>query len=262
LREELRARQLAPVRRLVQLTRQRMPRLGTRKLHYLIREDIQACGVKLGRDGLFDYLRGENLLVRPRKSYTKTTNSKHWLRKHPNRTVDLKVMRPEQLWVADITYVATASKTAYLSLITDAYSRRIMGHYVSDNLATEGVAEALRAALKGRTTNLPLIHHSDRGLQYCAALYQELLQKGGIQCSMTEGGDCYQNALAERINGMLKDEFLITTCPDLNALKQVVSESIHIYNTQRPHLSLNYKTPNFIHEKSLEAIATRDLKTI
>ncbi|RYY98794.1 MAG: IS3 family transposase [Chitinophagaceae bacterium] len=265
-RDEVRACRLEPVRRLVQEARQRMPRLGTRKLHYLLGPQLQSFGLKLGRDALFDYLRGEHLLVRPRKCYTKTTNSKHWLRKHPNRTEGLVLTRPEQLWVADITYVATREKTAYLSLLTDAYSRRIVGHFVSDNLATDGVACALKRALKDRRTSLPLIHHSDRGLQYCAAPYQELLHKGAVLCSMTEGGDCYQNALAERMNGILKDEFLMTPCPDLVHLRKVVEESIHIYNSQRPHLSLNYKTPNFIHEKSLEAISNQgsknNLKTV
>ena len=238
-----------------------MPRLGVRKLHHLLAPQLKAMGIKMGRDGLFDYLRGEHLLVRPRKSYTKTTNSKHWLYKHPNRTVDLKVTRPEQLWVADITYVATKEQTAYLSLITDAYSRKIVGHFVSESLATDGVAEALKQALKQRRTKLPLIHHSDRGLQYCAMPYQQLLQQEAILCSMTEGGDCYQNALAERINGILKDEFLFTPCTHLDDLRIVVAESIHIYNSQRPHLTLKYKTPNFEHEKSLEAIRNQGSTT-
>ncbi|WP_165917165.1 DDE-type integrase/transposase/recombinase, partial [Flaviaesturariibacter aridisoli] len=124
-----------------------MPRLGTRKLHYLLAPELKTRGLKLGRDALFDYLRGEHLLVQPRKCYTKTTNSKHWLRKHPNRTEGLELTRPEQLWVADITYVTTKENTAYLSLITDAYSRKIVGHFVSDSLATEGVACALKTAL-------------------------------------------------------------------------------------------------------------------
>ncbi|TCZ67330.1 IS3 family transposase [Flaviaesturariibacter aridisoli] len=265
-RNEVRALRLAPVRHLVQEKRQLMPRLGTRKLHYLLAPELKTRGLKLGRDALFDYLRGEHLLVQPRKCYTKTTNSKHWLRKHPNRTEGLELTRPEQLWVADITYVTTKENTAYLSLITDAYSRKIVGHFVSDSLATEGVACALKTALKQRKANLPLIHHSDRGIQYCAAPYQEVLQSGNVLCSMTQGGDCYQNALAERINGILKDEFLLTPCPDLQSLRTVVAQSIHIYNTQRPHLSLHYKTPNFIHEKSLEAISNQgsknNLKTV
>jgi putative transposase len=255
---------LEPVRALVVAQRQLMPRLGTRKLYYLLGKELQA--VKLGRDGLFDFLRSEHLLVPRRRTYTKTTNSKHWLRKHPNRTEGLALTRPEQLWVADITYVTTRERVAYVSLVTDAYSRMIVGHHVCESLATEGVAEALKGALRGRKTALPLIHHSDRGLQYCSAYYQGLLQKGHVSCSMTEGGDCYQNALAERINGMLKEEFLITTCPDLQSLRRVVDQSIKIYNTKRPHLSLNYKTPNFIHEKSLATICNqgskKNLKTV
>lgn len=236
-----------------------MPRLGTRKVYYLLKESLRANRIKLGRDALFDFLRSERLLIRPRRSYTKTTWSKHWLRKHPNLLNTVKAYRAEQVWVSDITHIATRTGNTYLSLITDAFSRKIVGHYLSDDLRTEGVAQALRLAIKRRKTDLPLIHHSDRGIQYCSQEYQAILGKNKIKPSMTDGYDCYQNALAERVNGILKDEFLIATCEDKHQLRKVIDQSIQIYNTMRPHLNLGYKTPTFIHKKSLAEIATRDM---
>lgn len=258
-RQHHRLLQLQQVKQMVVEQRIEMPRLGGRKVYYLIKESLEDHRIKLGRDGLFDFLRSEHMLIKPRKSYTKTTWSKHWLHKHPNLIKQAKLIRPEQVWVSDITYVPTKKGNTYLSLITDAYSRKIVGHHLSDDLRTEGVSLALRMAIAGRKTRLPLIHHSDRGLQYCSAEYQQLLSAQHIQPSMTDGYDCYQNAVAERINGILKDEFLLTTCDDHSQLKQVITESIQIYNTKRPHMKLNYKTPTFIHEKSLAELSTRDL---
>ncbi len=137
---------------------------------------------------------------------------------------------------------------AYLSLVTDAYSRKIVGYHVHPTLQTEEVAQALKMALKARKTDLPLIHHSDRGLQYCANYYQNLHRKHGLTCSMTDGYDCYQNALAERVNGILKTEFLLNKPYDLKQAKQMVKESIRLYNQKRPHLSLEYKTPDAVHQ--------------
>lgn len=238
--------------------RRDMPRLGTRKVHYLIRPNLENHRIKLGRDALFDFLRSEHMLIKPRKSYTKTTWSKHWLRKYPNLYKDLRATRSEQVWVSDITYIGTRSGNTYLSLVTDAYSRKIVGHHLSADLRTEGVAKALEMAINKRKTKLSLIHHSDRGLQYCSEEYQRLLSLQAIQPSMTNGYDCYQNALAERINGILKDEFLLTTCDDKDQLEKVIDQSINIYNSKRPHLKLKYKTPTFIHEKSLAELTTRD----
>jgi transposase InsO family protein len=230
-----------------------MPRLGTRKLYYLLKSTFVDQGLKIGRDGLFDYMRREHLLVKPLKTYTKTTNSKHWLRKYPNLLQSIKIERPEQVFVSDITYVKTREKTLYLSLVTDAYSRKIMGYKLSDDMSTENVVQALYMAIRNRRTNRPLIHHSDRGLQYCSYIYQNVLKSNNIEPSMTDGYDCYQNALAERINGILKQEFLIETCRDASELGQLIKESVNIYNKKRPHLSLNMKTPSFVHEKPHEA---------
>ena len=241
---------------LVRAIRMEMPRLGTRKLYYLLRSDIDALGIKIGRDALFDYLRSEHLLIKPKKNYTKTTDSKHWLRKYPNLMLGVKAQRPEQYFVSDITYIKSREKTHYLSLVTDAYSRKIMGFKLSDDMSTENVVQALHMAVLKRKTQQSLIHHSDRGLQYCSSLYQNALKENGILPSMTDGYDCYQNAMAERINGILKQEFLINKCNNGKELKQLVKESINTYNNKRPHLSLNMKTPNFIHQKTCEDIFT------
>lgn len=242
--------ELAKVKSMVQDIRMKLPRVGTRKLHYLLTERFIEADIKIGRDALFDFLRRENLLIRPKKSYTRTTYSKHWLRKYPNLLKDLEIKQEEQVFVSDITYVKTKEKTCYLSLVTDAYSRKIMGYSVSENMNAENVAKALKMAVKNRTTNHQLIHHSDRGLQYCSDYYQQILKKNGIKPSMTDGYDCYQNALAERINGILKQEFLLYKTENAKQLDKMVKESIYLYNNKRPHLSLKMKTPNMVHKKT------------
>ena len=252
-RKEQRQEELSQIKPFIRDVRMKMPRLGTRKLYYLLKSDFDSLHIKIGRDALFDYLRSENLLIRPKKNYTKTTQSKHWLHKHPNLLPGFSIERAEQVFVSDITYVKSRERTHYLSLVTDAYSRKIMGYQVSNNLNTENMLKALKMAVRNRKTQLPLIHHSDRGLQYCAAMYQEQLRAFSITPSMTDGYDCYQNALAERINGILKQEFLLETCNNRKELEKMVKESIEIYNNLRPHLSLKMKTPNLVHKKTIEA---------
>ena len=242
--------ELAPVKDMVLELRRFMPRIGTRKLYFLLKPRFNEQGIKLGRDSFFDYLRECRLLVTPRKSYTKTTNSKHWMRAHPNQLEGLEIERSEQVFVSDITYVETGEGVHYLSLVTDAYSRKIMGYELSDNMRAESVVKALRRAVRQRQTQKPLIHHSDRGLQYCSRIYQEELKQHNIKPSMTDGYDCYQNALAERVNGILKQEFLLYRCQTASELKRLISESIDIYNRMRPHLSLGMKTPEEIHNKA------------
>lgn len=232
--------------------RMRMPRLGTRKLYHLLSGQFKALGLKLGRDGLFSYLREEKMLIKPLKSYTKTTDSRHWLRKHPNLLKGLIPSRIEEVFVSDITYVRSKERTHYLSLVTDAYSRKIMGYRLSDDMSAENVVKALKMAIKNRKTDWPLIHHSDRGIQYCSGLYQDQLRNAQMNTSMTDGYDCYQNALAERVNGILKQEFLIETCKDANELCNLIKESVQVFNQERPHLSLNMKTPNQVHKKAEE----------
>lgn len=232
---------------LVQGQRRLMPRLGTRKLYYLLNTSLQERHIKLGRDGLFSCLRSAGLLVRPARSYRKTTDSGHWMRKYPNATKDLVVERPNQLWVADITYLDVDQGEAYLSLVTDAYSRKIVGYHVHEQLNAASVRVALEHALTEHKPTQPLIHHSDRGSQYCADYYQQLHRRHKICCSMTDGYDCYQNALAERMNGILKYEFLVVRPADLSQAQQMVRESVAIYNRYRPHLSLAYQTPDQVH---------------
>lgn len=165
---------------MVQKVRMKMPRLGTRKLYYLLKDDFNRCGIKMGRDALFGYLKSESMLIKPKKNYTKTTNSKHWLRKHPNLLQEIKPLRPEHVFVSDITYVKSRERTHYLSLVTDAYSRKIMGYKLSDDMSAENVVQALRMAIKQRKTSKLLIHHSDRGLQYCSSVYQNQLKNDSI----------------------------------------------------------------------------------
>jgi putative transposase len=247
-----RSKELELVKKKVQKVRMSMPRIGTRKLHYLLEAELKELGVKIGRDGMFQFLREEHMLIKRRKNYTKTTNSKHWLRKHPNLLPSQKLDKPEQVFVSDITYIKSKERTHYLSLVTDAYSRKIMGYHLSDDMYSENVVKALKMANNLSINTKGTIHHSDRGIQYCSTTYQNELIKNDMICSMTDGYDCYQNALAERINGILKEEFLFHKCKSGKQLNNLIKESIHIYNTKRPHLSLNMKTPEYIHEKARE----------
>ena len=239
---------------LVKEKRLRQPRLGARKLHYLIRPTLAAEGLSLGRDALFDLLRWNRLLVQPRRAYHKTTNSHHRFRRHPNLLKagpeQVRAEASEQVWVADITYLPTRGRCAYLSLVTDAYSRKIVGYHVHDSLHTAEVSQALKMALRGRQGSRRLVHHSDRGIQYCAHEYQAIHQKHGLICSMTDGYDCYQNALAERVNGILKQEFLLHLPEDMGEAQRMVRESVAIYNRERPHSSLQLKTADEVHRAS------------
>jgi len=228
-----------------------LPRIGTRKLYFMLKEKFNSQHIKIGRDALFSFLRSEHLLVKPAKSYTKTTNSKHWLHKHPNLLKDKKASRAEEIWVSDITYINTQQRTGYLSLVTDAWSRKIVGFHLHHDLSTDGVVKALKMAIRSRSSRLPLIHHSDRGLQYCSQQYQQIHHKNTITCSMTDGYDCYQNALAERVNGILKNEFLIIKPENIRQARMMIRQSIKLYNNRRPHTALNFKTPSQIHKQKI-----------
>ncbi len=234
----------------VRQVRMRQPRIGTRKLLYLIHRD--QVEIKIGRDQLFDILREEKLLVPHKRSYQKTTYTKHHMTRHPNYVKDgpnqIIPTNTEQVWVADITYLPITNAFVFLSLVTDAYSRKIVGHHVHKTLHATSVIESFKMALKSRKKRGVLVHHSDRGLQYCSALYQTMHKKNKVLCSMTDGYDCYQNALAERINGILKTEFLIYKPKNLDEAAIMVKEAIYIYNNERPHTRLQYKTPNEVHQ--------------
>ncbi|BFT30551.1 hypothetical protein D210916BOD24_17270 [Alteromonas sp. D210916BOD_24] len=226
-----------------------MPRLGTRKLYKLIKPQLIKQDIKLGRDGFFTYLRSEGLLVKPRKSYVKTTFSKHWMKKYPNLLKEEGLHHAGHVLVSDITYVESDQGVHYLSLVTDAGSRKIVGHHLSSDMKSENVVKALKMALRDKRYINNAVHHSDRGLQYCSAIYQRALSSNHIQPSMTDGYDCYQNALAERINGILKQEFLLYRCKTMEELEILIRESIAIYNEIRPHLSLDMRTPNQVHNR-------------
>jgi transposase InsO family protein len=241
---------------LVQQIRKDMPRIGTRKLHYMLHEPLSELGV--GRDRLFAILKANHMLVEPKRSYHVTTNSYHRFHKHKNLIENMQIHRPEQVWVSDITYIGGRSKHSYLALITDAYSKKIMGYDLSDSLSADGSLRALKMAAKQREyPTAALIHHSDRGIQYCCDEYQKRLRKLNIQPSMTESYDPYANAIAERVNGILKNEFLLEEYDvDKNTLKMLVKDSISIYNNQRPHASCRMQTPDRMHKQSVIIIKT------
>jgi len=223
--------------------------MGGRKLHYMIREDLDRLNIKIGRDTLFDLLASEHLLVQSRKRKHITTNSKHWYKKYPNLIKGLTPDGPNQIWVSDITYIMTKQKFTYLFLITDAYSKKIIGYRLAKNLDSIHAVNSLQDAIKNTCQPISgLIHHSDRGIQYCSKEYTDLLNKHAISISMTENGDPLENPVAERINGILKDEYLndkINNHSDLNP--KHLSYAIEKYNTSRPHLSCEMLTPEEAH---------------
>jgi len=230
--------------------RSKLPYTGGRKLHYMLKSELSSLGIKLGRDGLFRFLREEHLLIKRRRKYLKTTNSKHWMRKYPNKIKELDITRPEQVWIADITYLKANSKHYYLHLITDAYSKKIVGFELADNMYSTTTTRALRRAVKKRMYDSSLIHHSDRGLQYCSQEYTSVLKENNIEISMTEQSDPYENAVAERVNGILKYEFgLDNVFENKELMEQQVYEAIALYNHVRPHYFMSYLTPNQAHKK-------------
>ena len=220
-------------------------RSGTRKVHHLIKEDLQRRNVKCGRDKLFEIMRYYGLLIKPRRRYVQTTMSKHWLRKWPNIIKNRIVTGPDEVWVSDITYLKTREGNCYLNMITDMWSRKIVGYAIADNMETESMIGALRMATSQRRCLLHhTIHHSDRGLQYCSKEYEQLASQHNICLSMTENGDPYENALAERMNRTIKEEFgMDKMLSTRQQAKQLVEESIYLYNHKRPHLALKMKTP-------------------
>jgi transposase InsO family protein len=246
--EELVLKQVKEIRR-------KHPRIGTRKLHWMMQAFLDEHKIKLGRDGLFNLLSSNLLLVRRRKRRIHTTQSFHWLRKYPNLVKDLQATAPNQIWVSDITYWKTGTATLYISLITDAYSHRIVGYHVAANLDAQGSIEALKMALStlGKNSQIKLTHHSDRGVQYCSGAYVKLLKDHGIHISMTENGDPLENALAERINGIIKDEYLDNyPIHSIQQAKMCLTTSIAHYNMERPHMSIGMLTPQEVHHATTD----------
>jgi len=235
---------------LVRAERKYQPRLGVRKLYYLIHRELQAAGVKLGRDRLFEELRRANLLVeRKAAEWPKTTRFDPTLPAFKNLIKHFQATGPNQVWVADITYVRTQEAFLYLGLITDQWSRKIVGFYLGETLEAGTTLKALAMALKGLKKNKRPIHHSDRGCQYASHAYVNRVQQAGLKMSMTEKNHSAENALAERVNGILKQEYWLdanfATKPEA---RQATIQGINLYNYRRPHTALGFKTPGMMHD--------------
>jgi transposase InsO family protein len=227
----------------VALIRKQQKRLGTRKLLFLMKHFMGQHSIQIGRDALFALLRENGLLVRRRKQKKPiTTFSNHWMRKYDNLIIDFIPTVPNQIYVSDLTYITLKDNFAYLNLITDAYSRKIVGFCLAETLSADGCIQALKMAIDNANGDI-LIHHSDRGTQYCCMDYVALLNKHTVNISMARSGDPLENALAERVNGILKDELLEEEYPDFTTAQQAVALAISIYNHQRPHSSIDMLTP-------------------
>ena len=237
--------------KLVKESRKILPREGTRKLIKSLESDFITHNIKIGRDKLFSVLRNINLLVKRKKQSFKTTNSYHRFYKYNNTIKNVEITRPNQVWASDITYIRTINGFCYLALIADMFSRKIVGYDISNSLELNGCVRALNKAIYNAKKTDKLTHHSDRGIQYCSNIYTQILKRKNIEISMTEENHCYENALAERVNGILKDEFYLDqTFASLTQAKKATKNAIKLYNNKRLHLSLNFKTPNYVHKSA------------
>ncbi len=236
---------------LVKLRRKTLPRTGCRKLHFYLQGEFRKENLKIGRDKLLRILRRNDLLVKPKRASCRTTNSYHHFHKYNNLIKDFTPTQSNQVWVTDITYIRTINGFCYLALVTDLYSRKIVGFDTSDSLELLGALRALKMAIRNADNLKRLIHHSDRGVQYCSYAYTGELLKRDIKISMTEENHCYENAVAERVNGILKDEFYLDqTFYSTKYAKMAVKNAIKLYNNERLHLSLGYRTPNYVYQNS------------
>lgn len=229
-------------------------RMGGRKLYELLEPFMLEHQIKMGRDALFNLLAANYLLVKIKRRSVRTTQSHHWLRKYPNLAKELTLHGPDELWVSDITYLRTPNGFLYISLITDAYSHKIVGYHVAESLDGMETMQALQMALKNyKSTGKKLTHHSDRGVQYCRKDYVELLEKNNIDISMTQSGDPLENAIAERINGILKNEYMnLYKVTNLAQAKQCLDRAVNLYNNERPHFSIGLLTPENVHANDLK----------
>ena len=236
---------------IVKKRRKSLPREGVRKLVRSLDDEFTKANLKVGRDTLFNVLRQHDMLTLRKKYSARTTNSYHRFYKYNNIIKDIEITRPNQVWVSDITYIRTVKGFCYLALITDMHSRKIVGHDLSDSLELGGCVRALKKALYQAKNIKHLIHHSDRGIQYCSNVYTQILKRNKIDISMTEDNHCYENALAERVNGILKDEFYLDQVfTDVAHAKRATKNAINLYNEIRLHLSLDYRTPNMVYLKT------------
>lgn len=234
---------------LVMQHRREQHRLGTLKVYKLIKPQLEQMNIKLGRDKFFEMMRENRMLIQRKRRFHLTTNSNHRFRKHRNLIKGKVFNKSEQVWVSDLTYIKAEKGHLFLALVTDLYSKKIMGYHLADNTRVESTTKALRMALRQRQfKGRKLIHHSDRGFQYCSNEYTQLLSANKVQISMTEKYDPYENAVAERVNGILKDEFEIADgfVSEKQAQKEI-KNAIRVYNSKRPHISCDYSTPEYAH---------------
>lgn len=246
LQEELIIQQVMGYRKL-------QARIGGKKLHLLLGPFFDFHRIKLGRDKFLDLLDKYDLqLERRRRNKPRTTDSNHWLKKYPNLIKEWTPGQSDQLWVSDITYLQLADRDAFLSLVTDAWSRKVVGFHVSESLKAEGCMMALKMAISGCKSTKGLIHHSDRGVQYCCQDYVDLLKDNKMSISMTQSSDPRDNAIAERVNGILKTELLEPVFADLDAARSAVEKAVNTYNYLRPHSSISMLTPALVHGRKLK----------
>ncbi len=250
-RADMRLKLEQQIKNIVSKKRKSLPREGVRKLMKSLNQEFTNANLKVGRDTLFNVLRKHNMLTLRKKTSARTTNSYHRFYKYNNIIKDMEVTRPNQVWVSDITYIRTIKGFCYLALITDMYSRKIVGYDISDSLELKGCVRALKKAIYQAKDINGLIHHSDRGIQYCSNQYTQILKRKMIDISMTQENHCYENAMAERVNGILKDEFYLDqTFDNVAHAKRAAKNAINLYNEIRLHLSLDFKTPNMVYLKS------------
>jgi transposase InsO family protein len=238
---------------LVARERRLQPRLGTRKLHHLLKEELKGAGIRIGRDRMFEELRKREQLLQPvPAAYPRTTQSYHNLPIFRNRIKNKVAKQPNEIWASDLTYLRTGEGYLYLALITDLYSRKIVGWHAGDTLEAVGCVQALDSALKELPEHCKPIHHSDQGSQYCCHEYVNRLQDRGLGISMTESNHCAENALAERMNGILKQEYGLGAEFETKAMaRRTVLQGIWLYNTKRPHGALNLRVPDEVHRTKL-----------
>lgn len=235
----------------VEKIRKKHPKMGVRKLKVVLARDY---GIDVGRDSLFDIMRNAGLLMRKRMRHRRTTFSGHGMRTYPNLIKEIVPSRPDEIWVTDITYLHVEGRHMYVFLVTDMYSRMVVGWKVADNMRDDNAIEALKMALRGMNPQykeMPVIHHSDRGSQYCSLDYVKLMKKHSMEISMTEGGNPRENSVAERVNGIIKNEYLYPLQVSISGLHMRVHMAIHAYNAERPHLSLNMHTPEYVYRTGI-----------
>ena len=239
------------IKDLVHKERALQPRIGCQKLYKQLRPSLEKAGIKIGRDKFYDVLRNQGLMLKRLPKAPRTTNSKHNLPVFTNLVKDLELTCANQVWVSDITYIRTRDEFLYLSLVTDKYSRKIVGYNLAESLEAEDTLKALEMALHDLPAGITPIHHSDRGSQYCSHKYVNKLKEYDMSISMTEDNHCAENALAERVNGILKQEYALgLEYKNKKTTQRAVEEGIRLYNNRRLHRSLNFCTPEEIHKKT------------